>query len=610
MATYGISIYGKSKYGTTVGVEYSVAPFTATQTDYGRLTLRWTNPTGTWRYFRLIKNYYGFPGYESDGEVLVDIDNNYTYPTGSYDDSDLIPGRYAYYGVYVGVQDGNAIDWKRAGFVTGLPVADYGFQDRLWSQLPEVMRLESVSSLTDGGDENAALKQFLSVFAYHFDMLRTEAETLLAFNDVHNVKYSIIESLASELNATFEPELSPRLNRRQVQYATYMHQKRGTTLGLEQLINTVTGWHADIAVGNNRMLDSDQSSFVHPTYDDWSPYTNYPAGQKVSYNSYVYVANAGGAFGTAQAPSGTNTNNTWWNVVQGTVDSTTLFNPDTGGQSSWGAINFNIAGHNADNAGIYLASGFQSPVYSSVNYSNSLVVKNTLGSTGDIGVRSVSPLTGQTTIDPEQVIEHGIPVLYDEQGDVFTASAYLAMGLGAVTAKMFIEWYDLYGSLITRIEQPSNPTVFDGFDKPGGGSLTSVTADSGQSWQATGTWTETGEYVYLNMATPGFYVAFIGTNRSDISAGVTVMRFATDGGLLLRYVDANDYILVGKNNVKQVISGASTTLGTYSTPFADGDRMTAQLIGANLTIYCNGVSCWTGTVTVASSHNHGIWAQI
>ena len=54
---YGIDFYGTVFYGYSQPIDYSVAPFTAVQTDYQRLTLHWASPnTTSWKQLMLVRS--------------------------------------------------------------------------------------------------------------------------------------------------------------------------------------------------------------------------------------------------------------------------------------------------------------------------------------------------------------------------------------------------------------------------------------------------------------------------------------------------------------------------------------------------------------------------
>jgi hypothetical protein len=96
---YGLTYpYGSTK---TVPAFLTVDPFIATSIDYSHILLNWTQPAQTgWSDFRLLSNRYGFPVDENDGTLLIDAGGP-NWPGSSYLDSNVIPGTYHHYAIYL-----------------------------------------------------------------------------------------------------------------------------------------------------------------------------------------------------------------------------------------------------------------------------------------------------------------------------------------------------------------------------------------------------------------------------------------------------------------------------------------------------------------------------
>jgi hypothetical protein len=456
MATYGIDFYSGAKYGLQAVNVLSVEPFNAEQTDYGHAFLTWSLRTGaTYNLLRLIRSPYGFVVNVFDGDVLLDIDVTQTSAT-SYNDVDLEPGKFYYYTIFLGtgkanwsasltyqpgdqvsysgvlyqalkqtvneqpdisgsswtVQAGSTTDWVRAGDEGILAVLDFGYRDKIWKLTPRVYKQENVRDL-DEDARNDVLYRFLAVFGFHFDLLRTQAEKATDINNAKNVQYKYLFDLGHELGIDPEPVISPRLERLRVQNATAIYREKGSGLGLQNLVNVVTGWDCTITIGNNLMLNGDQASFAHPQYDQWNGTINYATGDRVYYNAFVYTANSGGAYGPAQAPTGLATNNTWWNVITasvlnaGTTPVSPLINPLTGNVSTWEAYREDT-GANVKDDDIVLASA--NALVPTDNTANHFKVTNNSGATVNVLARSVSKATGDTLPSKLQIAGDGIPI--------------------------------------------------------------------------------------------------------------------------------------------------------------------------------------------------------
>lgn len=676
MATYGIDIYGTTLYGTPSGVQFSAAPFLVQPFNYGRLILTWNNPPGDWAQFRLVRNPKGFPAAYNDGDVLLDIRKiNLTDITpaspASYDDSTLVPGRFYYYSIFVNdssLDPGSGV-WWRAGDAYNQTVADKGWRDRFWSFIPnQYKRLDPTTDLLDQIDqENYQLKRFLDIFGYHADMLETQQEALLGINNPDEFSYAAIAAAGQQLGINTEYELGPRIARSRVKNATYIDQQKGTTSGLQNLMSAASGWVVDIVEGQNYLLSADQSSFVNPVFPGWDQWTNWPAGAIVSYNGNLFQAKTGGAFGAAQAPATTRSNNTWWTVLFD-YNTTAEYNPRTGGQSTW--YSYYTSGGTGTAGTIRLGAGFQSATDSSQNTANAYVITNTSGVTASMVTQSVAPIiaptwsnitayvennyvtyggnawratksnTGVTpgtssawtlaagttvfspTIDPRQIIADGIPMRPSDAGWYWIASYYIYAVGTSVPVAATVDWYDAYGNYVCSWSKPTNPTEWDSFAAGTlGNDINSVFMERGPAWSGTsGAIARSGlGYVYRNMTSAGQAIAVVNGYSSNRTIGCTVRHFPTVGtanmgcGLIGRYVDANNYIRLGQQHLLQYISGTPTTIVDLSTlspsqVFKDGDRMALKMNGTALTIYKNNVQIWTGTAAASTTGTyHGIW---
>lgn len=553
MATYGVDFLGTAKYGLQAATILSVEPFAIEQTDYGRAFLTWKLPTGAnFSLVRLIRSPYGFVVNAFDGDVLVDVNISVTSVT-SYDDYGLEPGKFYYYTVFLGagktawnssityqigdqvsfnnqlyealrttvneqpdvsgaawsIKTGSTTEWIRAGDRGILAVKDFDYRDRTWILTPRVYKQLNVRQLDDEA-RNDSLYKFLAIFGFHFDLIRTQAEQARNINNARRVQYKYLFSLANQLGIDPEPVISPRLERLRVQNATAIYREKGTFLGLQNLVNVVTGWDCTISMGNNLMLNGDQASFAHPQYEQWNGTVNYATGDRVYYNGYVYQANVG-AYGQANAPTGLATNNTWWNVVQASIQNgsaSPIYNSITGNISTWEVYRGDTGAVLKDDD---VVIGSMNAISSADNTANHFKITNNSGVTVDMILRSVARATGDSAPNKLQVVGDGIPIerpllwrsdliyktgdivthnfityqckiehpanaptgtyvgntewsVYDADGqnsytDMYLASLYANItetGGVAVPVQAYVEWYDDNG---IRLNTPFYPTA-------------------------------------------------------------------------------------------------------------------------------------------------------
>lgn len=420
---YGVDIYGTVLYGASQEQSLSVEPFIATQTDYGRISLSWQSPNDSdWYVMRLVRSTDGFPSTPNDGTLLLETRSDGVRT--SYDDSALTQGVIYYYAMFMS-QDAPVWDsgityiqsavifyngsywfslqasntnhtpsigsawwspttyfptWYPAGTAASLAVKDQGYSERLYARSPQPYKVVKSDLFANTTIDNPALAHFLSVFGFEFNGMKTEYDNILSLNDADKVSAGNLEWLGQQFGITTDYISSPRLRRQRVKNASVNYRLKGTEQGIHNAIASVTGWDSDIVIGRNMLLNADQSAFAHPAYDTWRSDTNYFVNQFISYNGFVYK-NLVNSYGTAQAPTGTNSSNTWWQVQINASDTTTLLNPSTGGYSTWGR---------------YLASGLTTTNSVLVGIVNPSVPTNNAWNALAYSLSSGTPYSGTT----------------------------------------------------------------------------------------------------------------------------------------------------------------------------------------------------------------------
>lgn len=388
---YGVDFFGVAFYGYSQPADYSVAPFQAHQSDYGKLTLTWASPNKTpWKSLLLTRSIYGYPSTPADGQQLA----TFTPATisKSYDDAGLTPGRIYYYTMFLGLEaptwssgstygvgqvvlynnlywasstnsnigntpaPGSSFwsntqyqpTWFPAGYVASLVVTNYGYTSLLYNRTPQPYKVSNSDLFANTIVDNPALFHYLSLFGFHLDMTKTEYNLYLQGNNPDVISGTNLDFLGKQLGFDTDYVSSPQLRRQRVKNATVNYRLKGTTQSIHNAIAAITGWDSIITPSINMLHDGDQSALNHPQYDLWNQATTYFPNQLVQFNGYNYK-NLVQSYGVAQQPSGTNASNTWWQTQQSNtssaiVDNTTLKNPTNymgsgtngiGGFSTW-----------------------------------------------------------------------------------------------------------------------------------------------------------------------------------------------------------------------------------------------------------------------------------
>ncbi|WP_020142238.1 phage tail protein [Terracoccus sp. 273MFTsu3.1] len=648
MATYGISLYGRSKYGptTSIWVDYLVEPFIAEATDYSTISLSWRSPKGDWTAFRLVKNFKGFPSSEKDGTILFES----TSARSSFLDTNVTPGAWHYYSIWV--KSGAGV-WQPSAQACALMLEDHGYAQRLFDSLPKYHQL--TQGLTDNAEEaeNDDLRRFLTVLGMGLDYAKTYYKSLLFVNDPLRNRVSQLASLADQFGISFSPASPSGLFRKRVLNAGTLAREKGTYEGIRNILTLATGWDVDVYTGSNLMLHEDAASFIHPTYATWDPAVNYPAGERVSFNGFLYAAKTGGAYGDPQKPSGTTATNTWWTNVSNLAD-TTLKAAD-GSVAGWSPVSF-TAGVNPPTDQVALGVGVQSPTDPTVNYANTLLIRNTAATTADLGARSA----GGDLSDPATAIQRGVPLprplpwdatveygigdyvtyssrayvaasesqnvtpgtntrdwvmVSDPDGRTQVTVSLHAKGIDAAsqgrTVYPVLDVFDDHGALITTVDGSKDTTAlkYDSFRSNAPGVTTTLSGAAPE--YGTGTWSVSGQCFETGgvgaVLPKGSLVVLIGTADGVVSTTFEKQSPGLTQGLILRYASINAYLLATRVGLFSVSTGTPTLIANYSTPFADGERIYVTLSGANITVKKGTTTVLTTSSTFnQTSTYHGI----
>lgn len=269
MSRYGIDYYGLSYYGSDNATNYSVAPFTATPTNYGTITLNWSDPNGGWTQLTLVRNSYGFPIDPWDGNQLLNIYNNGSDP-GVYFDSNLVEGRFYYYSIFLFNTD--QYNWVNAGNVVALSVKNFNATDNMYNYLPEIYKISQPYPASTDWD-NQTLYGFLANFGFQLDYTQSFIESLSNRYNTEITSGTLIPTMMNQFGCTYESAIGLKQNRILLRDSIRLNQMRGSKEGLVSYLKDFSGWSVPgsssapnqnvqgVVSGHNLMLDYNDSSF-------------------------------------------------------------------------------------------------------------------------------------------------------------------------------------------------------------------------------------------------------------------------------------------------------------------------------------------------------------
>lgn len=278
MARYGAGIYDTFLYGQSPQIALSIEPFTATALDYQKIDVSWTPPIGDFIRFRLVRNQDGVPDTEEDGVLLIDTtDLSAVSNTRSFIDGvdnvgeaavSLVSGKYTHYAIWLLLTDNT---WYNAGQVTTILAKRHeeilGGTDRTRNTHERVMDLlprvftSATNSALDVVDTESDLYTFLYGFSYTLDELFTYIDLLLPNHLYTNFSASMLDARAYEYGFSSENRASTKFQRRLVREAPFIASHKGTSLAIETLVESITGYVPTVISSPNLMLTTQDSTF-------------------------------------------------------------------------------------------------------------------------------------------------------------------------------------------------------------------------------------------------------------------------------------------------------------------------------------------------------------
>ncbi|KJK55527.1 phage tail protein [Saccharothrix sp. ST-888] len=380
MAIYGLDLYGKSTYGAPPPAAFDASPMVAAQTGHGVLQITWATPRQaynssvplTWSRLRLVRNAWGVPDAEDDGWICVDVTagdgtvNNPPQLVNSFVDAAVVPGRYYYYAVFVAAtvsaysatatyQPGDlaayggqnwqclavnttgvtpsstspqwsstnvTTPWYRCGSgCVGLVVPDAGYGQLLYDLVPRPYKVATVETTASEVPVNTDLLSFLSVFGFHFDIVKAENDALVHLNDITACTDRQLSLIAQQLGIAGRLPALPALRRAYVRDAMAIQRGSGSAGAVAQLVRDVTGWNADVAVGYNELPTMDAAAFASTRAQPWNSALQYVSaytgvGDLVTYQGSVYQAVNGTVvyplYGMQSSVTATGSNSTYY----------------------------------------------------------------------------------------------------------------------------------------------------------------------------------------------------------------------------------------------------------------------------------------------------------
>ena len=267
MARYGYPKYGSFKYGEdqSTGVYYS-SGITSWSYDHNSIFITWgrilkPSADADLTHWKLVKNYGGAPDNPENGITLLgDVYSNFivSYVDASEEDS----GLQVNYSLWVY----NGTNWLFCGSTYAINVYDDGSLTKVLKWIPKAWT-NPVDGITDavGEAETNDFTKTMSAYVYKYDYLRAETNILKLTADPVQIHNSILEKKVTDLGFEYEPSLGDPYHRSLYKAGNIINGAKGTQAGISSYVTALTHLQNKIEVGNNILLDYNDSSFEEST---------------------------------------------------------------------------------------------------------------------------------------------------------------------------------------------------------------------------------------------------------------------------------------------------------------------------------------------------------
>ncbi|WP_188187606.1 hypothetical protein [Nonomuraea sp. SYSU D8015] len=410
MAIYLTHNYGTRFYGPEPDLpNFNPDSFIAYSRDYRTVHITWDPPTGEFTRFRLLKNRWGYPVSEIDGEILLDSET----PENSYNDIYVAPGHFVYYSAFL--QLGG--QWMWAATASCLHIADMKSAAWLWSRLPIHYQIMRGNRLDLEADTNSTLMRYLGLIGWGLDKVRTSFAAAWRSQDPAFAHIGSIDLLIQQFGLPAYPGLSGARKRAFVRDAASLLARRGTMDAMIAEARAASGWDLALRPSPNLMLTADRSQMLNPRPREWDPTIIYKVGDRVELEGAHFVCKVAGATGYAQMPpAGERVSNTWWDPLLVLDAATAAYDPTSRSQHGWAPQAFSVT--TDDKIATELVLGAPKPLETHLSI-NAVTVKNNHTAAANIGARCLPEAAGQP-VKPLTAITHGIPIPKPQPWDATT----------------------------------------------------------------------------------------------------------------------------------------------------------------------------------------------
>lgn len=270
MSKYGYSVYGGAKYGLTPKLAYSVEPMDINVVRFDEVYVSWQLPTGNFTRMRVVRNQNGFPETSEDGVIIFEqnsldgtsLDGKIS-ASSFYDglenptQTPITKGRNIFYRVFLYTSDNV---WVRAGQIREVVPENTGATEKVINLLPRTLTSSDLSPL-GVVDEASDLYKFLDGVSFSYEQMMTELKLGRPSHNLELSNYSTIPGEVTNVGLNPEPNLPVLRQRALIREAISLYANKGTSIGVANYAEALTGFAPTLTVSNNLMLTVQDSTF-------------------------------------------------------------------------------------------------------------------------------------------------------------------------------------------------------------------------------------------------------------------------------------------------------------------------------------------------------------
>jgi len=282
------------------------------------------------------------PGYSIGGRVSglqLGIDTNYhiydkgdstaatTNPGYGVTGTDLRASKY-YYSIFIKyVVNGETLPrWKRVAAVSSFAVKDSGALEVILNHIPLFYRRDYQ------GKDNKDLKDFIRLFAFHYDTYLTQSNAVFTASDPNNIDDKLLALALKQFGFDINDVASITQAKVALSQLVKAYQTSGSTEGFKNHIQVISGYDANINAGRNLLTDYNASSFIEGT-DSW-----YLDPAFYTATTYVATLSLAGPIATGTSTIGSYTNTNGVTMTSASSSGYVITVPSTEGLKSGSAV--------------------------------------------------------------------------------------------------------------------------------------------------------------------------------------------------------------------------------------------------------------------------------